>query len=64
MHGGARGGGGPGGGIDLDSEHERESMNLSPERGKNSLPEEGSSQVAVASQCSTDPLSHYLPDYG
>ena len=67
--GGACSGGGPRCpfdkvGVHLDSGDELEVMDLSSAGGQKGAPEEGSSQVAAASQCSTDPLSHYLPDYG
>ena len=72
-HGGGRSGGGGGqiekqvlfgpglnmGDIDVESDDDREWMYISPE-----AEQEGARQVATASHCSTDPLSHYLPDYG
>ena len=64
--GGRSGGGGSGvdkGAIDLDTDDARESM-YSSEVVQMRVPEEGSSQLATASQCTPDPLSHYLPDHG
>ena len=53
-HGGAGDGGGPRRVIDLDS-YQLPSTNLSPERGMNDPPEEGSAQAIVPSQCSSHP---------
>ena len=45
--------------IDIDEDHEP-----MPEQEQEGTPEEGWSQLALASQCSNDPLSHYISDEG
>jgi hypothetical protein len=51
--------------IDLESDEDRESMELSPEREQEATVEGGcSSALPSASQISDEPLSHYVSDDG